>query len=81
MMNFRYYREVDKLQDNRDFNLAFETDLLVNLICEEDSSGNDSKLVLLNRLEAELRHINRKSVFVAMKWLIFMHQIIHKTLC
>lgn len=36
-------------------------------------------MVLLNRLEAELRYINRKSVYVAMKWLIFIHQVIQKT--
>jgi hypothetical protein len=39
---------------------------------------NDCKMVLLNRLEAELRYLNRKNVYVVMKWLIFIHQIIQK---
>ena len=50
MMNPRYYREVDKLQDSREFGVDFETDLLINLMVQQRDEENDNKMVLMNRL-------------------------------
>jgi hypothetical protein len=78
MMNLRYYREVDKLQDNLDFRVDFQTDLLIDLMVQCHDEENDNKMVLMNRLETEMRYMNRKSPYVAMKWLIFIHKVIRK---
>ncbi len=78
MMNLEYYREVDRLQDGTNFRDGFQTELLLGLLCEGKCGESDRQLVLRNRLEAEMHYMYRKSVFVAMKWLIFIHQAIQK---
>lgn len=51
-MNLRYYREVDKLQDNKDFCIDFETKLLLNLFLQQKHPDNDDRVILHNRLES-----------------------------
>jgi hypothetical protein len=52
--------------------------LLLGLLCEGGSAENDRQLVLRNRMEAEMRYMYRKTAFVAMKWLIFIHQVVQR---
>jgi hypothetical protein len=72
-MDMQLHREIAKLDDEEMFSRGFQTDRLRDFVLGMGGDGSGERGYAGNRLQAEMWFMNRKNVYVAMKWMIFVH--------